>query len=201
MLPQSISAIVHAAIDTGRSVELDIVRRAARSWPRAGEIEASGERPGEAATPDRDQLHAGDAARRASSRPRAFATMVDSGRACRPARSRSRILRGAGRPRRRSSSKRQVKALRRLGFGFAVDDAGAGYAELRADRRAPPVDRQDRPVDRRAASPATTRSRRSSRRSCRSGGGSGRGCSPRGSSGEPTSSMLSALGVELGQAT
>ena len=26
--------------------------------------------------------------------------------------------------------KRQVKALRRLGFGFAVDDAGAGYASF-----------------------------------------------------------------------
>jgi EAL domain-containing protein (putative c-di-GMP-specific phosphodiesterase class I) len=26
--------------------------------------------------------------------------------------------------------KRQVKALRRLGFGFAIDDAGAGYASF-----------------------------------------------------------------------
>src|SRR4029079_13233125 len=47
MLPQSISAIVHSAIDTGRSVELDtfIVRLI---LARAGEIEAQRQAAGEA---------------------------------------------------------------------------------------------------------------------------------------------------------
>ena len=40
-----------------------------------------------------------------------------------------RVHRAAVRPRPRPLQ-RQVKALRRLGFGFAVDDAGAGYASF-----------------------------------------------------------------------
>ena len=69
---------------------------------------------------------------------------------------------------------RQVKALRRLGFGFAVDDAGAGYASFALIAALRPTRHQDRPRDRRTASAATTRSRRWSRRSCRSAGASAR---------------------------
>ena len=96
-------------------------------------------------------------------------------------------------------SSRQVKALRRLGFGFAIDDAGAGYASftLIAALR-PSIIKIDREIAARR-SPATTPSRPSSRRSSRSGGGSARGCSPRASSGGPTWRCSRSLGVDLGQ--
>ena len=62
MLPQSISSIVHAAIDTDRSIELDafIVRLI---LARAGELDRRAARRGLAAAPARDQLHARQPAR------------------------------------------------------------------------------------------------------------------------------------------
>ena len=58
-----------------------------------------------------------------------FAAMVsDAGLS--PTPDHARMHRAAGGLRRRARSCKQVKALRRLGFGFAIDDAGAGYASF-----------------------------------------------------------------------
>jgi len=126
MLPQSISAVVMAAIATGRSVELDtfIVRAVLE---RAGEL---------------------DAARRAAGRPplrvainMTPASLLDPGF---HADTVAAMVREAGLmpdqitlecTEQQAVSdvgplQRQVKALRRLRFGFAVDDAGAGYASF-----------------------------------------------------------------------
>jgi EAL domain-containing protein (putative c-di-GMP-specific phosphodiesterase class I) len=126
MLPQSISAIVQAAIDTDRSVELDefIVRVILE---RAGAIQAQREAAG--------------------LEPLRFAVNLTPASLLSPsfeARAFAETVRAAGlSPRRLTLEcteqqavsdvlplKRQVKALRRLGFGFAVDDAGAGYASF-----------------------------------------------------------------------
>ena len=56
-----------------------------------------------------------------------------------------RVHRAAGRGRPRAPAAAQVKALRRLGFGFAVDDAGAGYASFALVAALRPIDHQDRP--------------------------------------------------------
>ena len=81
---------------------------------------------------------------------------------------------------------RAVKALRRVGFGFAVDDAGAGYASFAlVAALKPTVIKIDRDIV--AGSHATTPSRRSWKRSCRSDTGSEPGCWPRASSVVPTS--------------
>jgi EAL domain-containing protein (putative c-di-GMP-specific phosphodiesterase class I) len=126
MLPQSISAIVHAAIDTDRSVELDgfIVRLI---LARSGEIEAARQAVGDPSlriainfTPASlldPQFEA-----------KAFAAMVaEAGLTprqitleCTEEQAVPDVV----------QLKRQVKALRRLGFGFAIDDAGAGYASF-----------------------------------------------------------------------
>ena len=126
MLPQSISAVVMAAIATGRSVELDtfIVRAVLE---RAGEL---------------------DAARRAAGRPplrvainMTPASLLDTGF---QADAIAAMVREAGLSPDQITLEcteqqavsdvgplqRQVKALRRLRFGFAVDDAGAGYASF-----------------------------------------------------------------------
>jgi EAL domain-containing protein (putative c-di-GMP-specific phosphodiesterase class I) len=126
MLPQSISAIVQAAIDTGRSIELDsfIVRLILK---RAGEIEAARRALGDPSlriainfTPASlldPQFEA-----------KALAAMVaDAGLSprqitleCTEQQAVDDVV----------PLRRQVKALRRLGFGFAIDDAGAGYASF-----------------------------------------------------------------------
>jgi EAL domain-containing protein (putative c-di-GMP-specific phosphodiesterase class I) len=125
-LQQSISNIVQAAIDTDRTIELDsFIVRVILS--RVAELQAarkaSGEPPLHLAinfTPASlldDQFEA-----------KTFASMV----------------RAAGLSTRQITLEcteqqavsdigpliRQVKALRRLGFGFAIDDAGAGYASF-----------------------------------------------------------------------
>jgi EAL domain-containing protein (putative c-di-GMP-specific phosphodiesterase class I) len=126
MLPQSISAIVHAALDTDRSVELDgyIVRLI---LARSGEIEAQRQAVGDPSlriainfTPASlldPQFEA-----------RAFATMVaEAGLSPRQITLECTEEQAVPDV---DQLKRQVKALRRLGFGFAVDDAGAGYASF-----------------------------------------------------------------------
>jgi EAL domain-containing protein (putative c-di-GMP-specific phosphodiesterase class I) len=126
MLPQSISAIVHAAIDTGRSVELDsfIVRLI---LARSGEIEAQRQAVGDPSL--RIAINFTPATLLAPAfEAKAFAAMVsDAGLSprqitleCTEEQAVPDVVR----------LKRQVKALRRLGFGFAVDDAGAGYASF-----------------------------------------------------------------------
>jgi EAL domain-containing protein (putative c-di-GMP-specific phosphodiesterase class I) len=126
MLPQSISAIVQAAIDTDRSVELDtfIVRTILE---RAGTLNAAGLAAG--APPLRLAINLTPASLLARGfEAKAFVAMVRTfglsprqiTLECTEQQAVSDVL----------PLKRQVKALRRLGFGFAVDDAGAGYASF-----------------------------------------------------------------------
>lgn len=126
MLPQSISAVVMAAIATGRSVELDtfIVRAVLE---RAGELDAA--RRGAGQPPLRVAINLTPA------------SLLDPGF---QANTLASMVRDAGmRPDQITLEcteqqavseigplQRQVKALRRLHFGFAVDDAGAGYASF-----------------------------------------------------------------------
>ncbi len=126
MLPQSITAIVQAAIDTDRSIELDqyIFRIV---LDRLGAIQAEREAAGEpdarfainltpASLLDPD-FEAGALAARVRDfglDPRQITLECTEQQAV------SDVV----------PLKRQVKAIRRLGFGFAVDDAGAGYASF-----------------------------------------------------------------------
>jgi EAL domain-containing protein (putative c-di-GMP-specific phosphodiesterase class I) len=126
MLPQSISAIVMAAINTGRAVELDGYL-VGRLLDRVGRLEAD--------------------ARAAGNAPRRFGINLTPASLLAPAFEATRLdaqVRAAGLEPARITiecteqqavsdlvpMQRQVKALRRLGFGFAVDDAGAGYASF-----------------------------------------------------------------------
>ncbi|HYH93998.1 MAG TPA: EAL domain-containing protein [Candidatus Saccharimonadales bacterium] len=126
MLPQSISAIVQAAIDTDRSVELDAFL-VSRILSRAGELEAVRQAAG--ASPLRLAVNLTPAS---LLDPRfetsAMAAMVEAaGLAprqitleCTEQQAVADVV----------PLQRAVKALRRAGFGFAVDDAGAGYASF-----------------------------------------------------------------------
>ena len=126
MLPQSISAIVMAAINTGRAVELDGYL-VGRLVDRVGRLEAD--------------------ARAAGRAPRRFGINLTPASLLAPAFEAGRLgaqVRAAGLEPAQitiecteqqavadlAPMQRQVKALRRLGFGFAVDDAGAGYASF-----------------------------------------------------------------------
>ena len=126
MLPQSITAIVQAAIDTDRSIELDsfIVRLVLE---RVGALHAAREAAGEPRirvainlTPATlldgafEARALGDRVHAAGLSPRQITLECTEQQAV------SDVV----------PLKRQVKALRRLGFGFAVDDAGAGYASF-----------------------------------------------------------------------
>lgn len=126
MLPQSISAVVMAAIATGRSVELDtfIVRAVLE---RASEL-------------DRARRAAGDGPLRIAINMTP-ASMLDP---TFQAETLAALVREAGMTPEQITLEcteqqavsdvvplqKQVKALRRLRFGFAVDDAGAGYASF-----------------------------------------------------------------------
>ncbi len=126
MLPQSITSIVMAAIDTDRSIELDsfIVKLI---LARAGELEKE---------------------RRDTGRPSLRlainftpASLLDSQF---EAKALKALVNAAGLSPHQITLEcteqqavadvvplvKQVKALRRLGFGFAIDDAGAGYASF-----------------------------------------------------------------------
>ncbi len=126
MLPQSISAIVQAAIDTTRSVELDafIVRQI---LDRAGELQRA-----PAAAADKPLRFSINLTPASLLDPRfeakAIAAMVREvgliphqvTLECTEQQAVEDVV----------PLRRQVKALRRLGFGFAIDDAGAGYASF-----------------------------------------------------------------------
>jgi len=126
MLPQSITAIVQAAIDTDRSVELDafIVRCILdRASGLQAERDIAGEPPLRIAinlTPaslldaEFEAKRFVETVRAAGLSPRQITLECTEQQAV------SDVV----------PLKRQVKALRRLGFGFAVDDAGAGYASF-----------------------------------------------------------------------
>jgi EAL domain-containing protein (putative c-di-GMP-specific phosphodiesterase class I) len=123
MLPQSITAIVHAGIDTDRSVELDafIVQRIL--W-RIAELTPAGD-----AIPGRYAINVTPASLLAPAfEPSALARVVRAA-GLTPAQVTVECTeqQAVGDPERLV---RQVKALRRLGFGFAVDDAGAGHASF-----------------------------------------------------------------------
>jgi EAL domain-containing protein (putative c-di-GMP-specific phosphodiesterase class I) len=126
MLPQSITAIVHAAIDTERSVELDafIIRVI---LGRAGELQLARQSSGK--PPLRIAVNLTPASLLDPQfESKALAELVVS----------------AGLSTRHVTVEcteqqavpdvvplvKRVKALRRAGFGFAVDDAGAGYASF-----------------------------------------------------------------------
>ena len=142
MLPQSISAIVHAAIDTGRSVELDtfIVRLI---LARAGETRgASARRP--ARPRIRIAINFTPASLLDPRRSRRGHSRRWSKRRAVAAPDHARVHRAAGRPRRRPAQApgqdappARVRLRRRR--------RGGGLRELRPDRRPPPVDHQDRP--------------------------------------------------------
>ncbi|HEU4571127.1 MAG TPA: EAL domain-containing protein, partial [Candidatus Limnocylindrales bacterium] len=123
MLPQSITAIVHAGIDTERSVELDafIVQRIL--W-RIAELAPPGE-----PIPGRFAINVTPASLLAPTfDPASLAAVVrDSGLNPRQVTIECTEQQAVADPARLV---RRVKELRRLGFGFAVDDAGAGYASF-----------------------------------------------------------------------
>ena len=126
MLQQSISSVVQAAINTDRGVELDVYIVGA-ALERIGRLEAT--------------------AREASLRPRRYAinltpfSLLD--KAFEASALAAKVRAHGIEPRQITIEcteqqsvpdvvplQRQVKALRKLGFGFAVDDAGAGYASF-----------------------------------------------------------------------
>ncbi len=128
MLPQSIASVVQAAINTDRGVELDIYIVSTILEQRRPDRGGRAARP---ATPPRrfainltplsllDPAVRGDRARRhRSARPASIRTSITI--ECTEQQSVPDI----------GQLQRQVKALRKLGFGFAVDDAGAGYASF-----------------------------------------------------------------------
>lgn len=125
-MPTSIGTIVQAAIDTGRSVELDVFLME-RILLEAGRLQAV-------------RLEQGQP-------PLAFAMNLTPASLLDPqfaAAEFAQVVRAAGLSPRQVTLEcteqqavsdvvplqRQVKALRKLGFGFAVDDAGAGYASF-----------------------------------------------------------------------
>ncbi len=126
MLPQSIASIVQAAIDTGRSIELDVFL-ITTILERAGAIER--ERRTTGRPPNRYAINLTPASlldprfesgalaamvRAAELDPRQITVECTEQQAVADV----------------EPLRRAVKALRRLGFGFAVDDAGAGYASF-----------------------------------------------------------------------
>ena len=126
MLPQSITSVVQAAINTDRGVELDVYI-VATALDQIGRLEG--------------------AARAAGRPPRRFAINLTPYSLLDPAfeaGALGQVVRAAGLDPRHitiecteqqsvddiGALQRQVKTLRKLGFGFAVDDAGAGYASF-----------------------------------------------------------------------
>jgi EAL domain-containing protein (putative c-di-GMP-specific phosphodiesterase class I) len=126
MLPQSISSVVQAAINTDRGVELDVY----------------------IVTTVLEQVGAFEATARAAGRPpRHYAINLMPSSLLHPAFEAASIgarVRAAGLDPRQitiecteqqsvsdiGALQRQVRTLRKMGFGFAVDDAGAGYASF-----------------------------------------------------------------------
>ena len=126
MLPQSISAIVQAAIDTERSIELDVFL-VATILERAGQVDkrhrANGHKPLRVAVnvtppslldPRFEAAKVAKMVRDAGLDPRNVTLECTEQQAVADV----------------DRLRKAVKALRRAGFGFAVDDAGAGYASF-----------------------------------------------------------------------
>jgi EAL domain-containing protein (putative c-di-GMP-specific phosphodiesterase class I) len=126
MLPQSISSIVQAAIDTDRSIELDVFL-ISKILERAGELDkrrradggpamrvAVNVTPASLLDPRFEAVRFAAMVREAGLDPRKVTLECTEQQAV------ADVVR----------LQRAVKALRRVGFGFAVDDAGAGYASF-----------------------------------------------------------------------
>jgi EAL domain-containing protein (putative c-di-GMP-specific phosphodiesterase class I) len=126
MLPQSITSVVQAAINTDRGVELDTyimatilerIERIERARREAGEDVhryAINLMPSSLLDPAFDPALVSDQIRAAGLDPRQLTIE------CTEQQSVSDV----------GALQRRVRALRRHGFGFAVDDAGAGYASF-----------------------------------------------------------------------
>ena len=130
MLPQSVTAIVQAAVDTNRSVELDaflvkIILQRVGAVVSAPPAEADPDMPvpmhvainftpASLLDPRFEATALADLVEEHGLSPRHITLECTEQQAV------SDVV----------PLKRQVKALRRLGFGFAVDDAGAGYASF-----------------------------------------------------------------------
>ena len=127
MLQQSISSVVQAAINTDRGIELDTYI-VATALERIGKLEADRAGGRHPAAPLRHQPHAVQPARPGVRGERAGRP----GPLLRPraAPDHDRVHRAAVRPRSSPSSCARSRPCARLGFGFAVDDAGAGYASF-----------------------------------------------------------------------
>ncbi len=126
MLPQSITTVVDAAINTDRGVELDVYT-VATILDRVGRIEAArrdaGKPPHHYAINLMPSSLLDQAFEPAALCERVRAAGLDPRQItieCTEQQSVSDI----------GALQRRVRALRRLGFGFAVDDAGAGYASF-----------------------------------------------------------------------
>jgi EAL domain-containing protein (putative c-di-GMP-specific phosphodiesterase class I) len=126
MLPQSISSIVQAAIDTDRSIELDVfliatilertgeldkVRRAGELAPLRVAVNVT---PPSLLDPRFDAVTFAAMVREAGLEPRNVTLECTEQQAVADV----------------DRLQKAVKALRRAGFRFAVDDAGAGYASF-----------------------------------------------------------------------
>ena len=126
MLPQSIGSVVQAAINTDRGVELDTyivattvarierieaARREAGSLPHRYAINLM---PSSLLDPTFDPASLSERVRAANLEPGQITIE------CTEQQSVSDV----------GALQRRVRALRRIGFGFAVDDAGAGYASF-----------------------------------------------------------------------
>jgi EAL domain-containing protein (putative c-di-GMP-specific phosphodiesterase class I) len=126
MLPQSIGSVVQAAISTDRGVELDVYIMAT-VLERVGRLEAAAQAEGRPArrfainlTPFSLLHPAFEAGALATQVREAGLDPHQLTIECTEQQSVSDVV----------PLQRQVRLLRRLGFGFAVDDAGAGYASF-----------------------------------------------------------------------
>jgi len=125
-LQSSITSVVQAAIDTGRTIELDsfIVRII---LSRVGAIQAARRAAGQPPVHLAINLNPASLLDRQFEAP-AFAALIKvaglTPRQVTVECTEQQAVSDIG------PLVRQVKALRRLGFGFAVDDAGAGYASF-----------------------------------------------------------------------
>jgi EAL domain-containing protein (putative c-di-GMP-specific phosphodiesterase class I) len=130
MLPQSITAIVHAGIDTDRSVELDafIVQRILwRIAELKAEAAATGDEPMGSDVRFAINVTPASLLAPAFEPPLLVAAARDAGVMPRQLTIECTEQQAVANP---GQLARRVKELRRLGFGFAIDDAGAGYASF-----------------------------------------------------------------------
>ncbi len=126
VMPQTISSIVQAAIDTDRSVELDQYLVGV-VLARVGQLHAAALESGSAPLRVAINLTPMSLLDPVFEASRLAAVVRENGLHPRQITLECTEQQSVGDL---APLRRQVKALRRLGFGFAVDDAGAGYASF-----------------------------------------------------------------------